>query len=223
VTTPTRSRTHKPRSSTRRRRRPGALRPRPVRRLPRDRGRRADSTTETYAALRLEIENWRWSGVPFFIRTGSACRSRRPSSGSSSSGRRGSASRAARRSEPARRQARPLDRRPRHRRRPPRRRGGPAPITLDMEFAERAARARRRTRCCCTPRSTATARASRGRTASRRRGGSCSRCSTRLRPCSRTARVVGPEEADRLVAGHGGWHGPGSRARASHCPGRSGR
>jgi glucose-6-phosphate 1-dehydrogenase len=29
-----------------------------------------NSTTETYAALRLEIENWRWSGVPFFIRTG---------------------------------------------------------------------------------------------------------------------------------------------------------
>ena len=30
----------------------------------------ADSTTETYAALRLEIDNWRWSGVPVFIRTG---------------------------------------------------------------------------------------------------------------------------------------------------------
>jgi len=29
-----------------------------------------DSTTETYVALRLEIDNWRWSGVPFFIRTG---------------------------------------------------------------------------------------------------------------------------------------------------------
>ncbi len=29
-----------------------------------------DSTTETYAALRLEIDNWRWQGVPFFIRTG---------------------------------------------------------------------------------------------------------------------------------------------------------
>jgi glucose-6-phosphate 1-dehydrogenase len=28
------------------------------------------SKTETYAALRLDIENWRWSGVPFFIRTG---------------------------------------------------------------------------------------------------------------------------------------------------------
>ncbi len=31
---------------------------------------RADSATETYAAMRLEIQNWRWSGVPFFIRTG---------------------------------------------------------------------------------------------------------------------------------------------------------
>jgi glucose-6-phosphate 1-dehydrogenase len=29
-----------------------------------------DSTTETYIALRLNIENWRWAGVPFFIRTG---------------------------------------------------------------------------------------------------------------------------------------------------------
>ena len=30
----------------------------------------AGSTTETYAALRLDIENWRWADVPFFIRTG---------------------------------------------------------------------------------------------------------------------------------------------------------
>jgi len=29
-----------------------------------------DSTTETYVALRLEIDNWRWAGVPFFLRTG---------------------------------------------------------------------------------------------------------------------------------------------------------
>jgi glucose-6-phosphate 1-dehydrogenase len=29
-----------------------------------------NSTTETYVALRLEVENWRWAGVPFFIRTG---------------------------------------------------------------------------------------------------------------------------------------------------------
>ncbi|ADE55217.1 glucose-6-phosphate dehydrogenase [Coraliomargarita akajimensis] len=30
----------------------------------------ADSTTETYAALRLSINNWRWKGVPFYIRSG---------------------------------------------------------------------------------------------------------------------------------------------------------
>ncbi|MDI3462519.1 MAG: Glucose-6-phosphate 1-dehydrogenase [Nitrospira sp.] len=29
-----------------------------------------DSTTETYVALKLEIHNWRWRGVPFFLRTG---------------------------------------------------------------------------------------------------------------------------------------------------------
>jgi glucose-6-phosphate 1-dehydrogenase len=29
-----------------------------------------DSQTETFCALRLQIDNWRWSGVPFFIRTG---------------------------------------------------------------------------------------------------------------------------------------------------------
>ncbi|HUP02167.1 MAG TPA: glucose-6-phosphate dehydrogenase [Gemmatimonadota bacterium] len=29
-----------------------------------------DSATETYAALELRIENWRWAGVPFYVRTG---------------------------------------------------------------------------------------------------------------------------------------------------------
>jgi glucose-6-phosphate 1-dehydrogenase len=33
-------------------------------------GVRRNSTTETFAALRLEVDNWRWAGVPFFIRTG---------------------------------------------------------------------------------------------------------------------------------------------------------
>jgi glucose-6-phosphate 1-dehydrogenase len=28
------------------------------------------STTETFAAMRLEVDNWRWSGVPFFVRAG---------------------------------------------------------------------------------------------------------------------------------------------------------
>jgi glucose-6-phosphate 1-dehydrogenase len=31
-----------------------------------------DSTTETYVALRTEIDNWRWAGVPIFLRAGKA-------------------------------------------------------------------------------------------------------------------------------------------------------
>jgi glucose-6-phosphate 1-dehydrogenase len=31
---------------------------------------RPDSTTETFVALKVEIENWRWAGVPFYLRTG---------------------------------------------------------------------------------------------------------------------------------------------------------
>ena len=30
----------------------------------------ADSSAETYVALRLTIDNWRWAGVPFYLRTG---------------------------------------------------------------------------------------------------------------------------------------------------------
>jgi glucose-6-phosphate 1-dehydrogenase len=33
-------------------------------------GVRPGSVTETFAALRLEIDNWRWAGVPFYIRAG---------------------------------------------------------------------------------------------------------------------------------------------------------
>jgi glucose-6-phosphate 1-dehydrogenase len=33
---------------------------------------RPDSTTETYVALKLIIDNWRWAGVPFYLRTGKA-------------------------------------------------------------------------------------------------------------------------------------------------------
>ena len=33
-------------------------------------GVRRNSDTETYVALRLEVDSWRWSGVPFFIRAG---------------------------------------------------------------------------------------------------------------------------------------------------------
>jgi glucose-6-phosphate 1-dehydrogenase len=36
-----------------------------------------DSTTETFIALKLMIDNWRWAGVPFYLRTGKALGSKR--------------------------------------------------------------------------------------------------------------------------------------------------
>jgi glucose-6-phosphate 1-dehydrogenase len=36
-----------------------------------------ESTTETYVALKLLIDNWRWAGVPFYLRTGKALATRR--------------------------------------------------------------------------------------------------------------------------------------------------
>jgi glucose-6-phosphate 1-dehydrogenase len=36
-----------------------------------------DSTTETYVAMKLAIDNWRWAGVPFYLRTGKALARRR--------------------------------------------------------------------------------------------------------------------------------------------------
>jgi glucose-6-phosphate 1-dehydrogenase len=38
---------------------------------------RPDSTTETYVALKLTIDNWRWAGVPFYLRTGKALGTKR--------------------------------------------------------------------------------------------------------------------------------------------------
>ena len=39
-------------------------------RLPRGAGRRADSTTETFVAAKLYVDNWRWAGAPFYLRAG---------------------------------------------------------------------------------------------------------------------------------------------------------
>ena len=36
-----------------------------------------DSRTETYAAARVFVENWRWAGVPFYLRTGKRLAARR--------------------------------------------------------------------------------------------------------------------------------------------------
>jgi glucose-6-phosphate 1-dehydrogenase len=38
---------------------------------------RRDSATETYVAMRLVVDNWRWAGVPFYLRTGKALAARK--------------------------------------------------------------------------------------------------------------------------------------------------
>lgn len=48
----------------------------PVRGYREEEGVAADSATETYVALRVGVENWKWAGVPFLLRTGKAMASR---------------------------------------------------------------------------------------------------------------------------------------------------
>jgi len=49
---------------------PGRIEGRPVPGYRQEEGVAPDSATPTYAALRLMIDNWRWQGVPFFLRSG---------------------------------------------------------------------------------------------------------------------------------------------------------
>jgi glucose-6-phosphate 1-dehydrogenase len=42
-----------------------------------EKGAKGGSDTETFVALRAEIDNWRWAGVPFYLRTGKRMQSRR--------------------------------------------------------------------------------------------------------------------------------------------------
>jgi glucose-6-phosphate 1-dehydrogenase len=49
---------------------PGFIGSRPVPGYRQEKSVAPDSTTETYAALRLHVDNWRWAGVPFYLRTG---------------------------------------------------------------------------------------------------------------------------------------------------------
>jgi len=48
----------------------GAVGGEPVPGYTHEEGAAPESRTETYAALRLEVDNWRWAGVPFYLRTG---------------------------------------------------------------------------------------------------------------------------------------------------------
>jgi glucose-6-phosphate 1-dehydrogenase len=49
---------------------PGTVGGEPVSGYLEEEGVPPDSTTETYAAVRLHVDNWRWAGVPFYLRTG---------------------------------------------------------------------------------------------------------------------------------------------------------
>lgn len=48
----------------------GEVNGQPVKAYREEQGVNPDSTTETYVALKLAIENWRWADVPFYVRTG---------------------------------------------------------------------------------------------------------------------------------------------------------
>ena len=170
-----------------------------------------DSQTETYAALRLDVDNWRWSGVPFYIRTGNASPRPRPRRGSCSAGRLGWVSSRMRCDRPSpTRSSSSSTRRP----------GSawsstPSAATVQRPSGSpwtwssptRAAKRRRRTRSCSTPRCVATRRASPARTRSRSNGGSCSRCSMRRGRCIPTRRGRGARRP-ATPSPTGGWHGP---------------
>jgi glucose-6-phosphate 1-dehydrogenase len=48
----------------------GWMKGKPVKGYRQEEGVNPDSTTPTFVALKLEIDNWRWKGVPFYLRTG---------------------------------------------------------------------------------------------------------------------------------------------------------
>ena len=48
----------------------GAVAGQPVQSYRTDLGNEAQSRTETFVALKLEVQSWRWAGVPFYLRTG---------------------------------------------------------------------------------------------------------------------------------------------------------
>jgi glucose-6-phosphate 1-dehydrogenase len=53
---------------------PGTIDGEPVPGYRQEPGVKPDSATETFVALKLHVDNWRWSGVPFYLRTGKRLR-----------------------------------------------------------------------------------------------------------------------------------------------------
>ena len=172
-----------------------------------------DSTTETYAALRLEIDNWRWSGVPFFIRTGKRLPTTQtelrvvfkhpPRLGFIAFERQAGA-------EPARDQARSLDGRPAAARRPPRqRRSRPRRSRSTSSSPTQGGEG-------ATPYEVLLHAAMVGESSRFKRQDAVEENWRIMQPLLDAPPPVhpyapgswGPEAADKLVAGHGRWHGP---------------
>ena len=172
----------------------------------------AGSTTETYAALRLWIDNWRWSGVPFLIRAGKSLPVRTtevrivfqappPWASPTTTGCRSPTSSSCASTRPP-----ALGSSSRPRARPPPR---SAPSTSTWISGARTYP--RPTRSCCTPRSSATQRCSPARTSSRRPGACSPRSSTCRRHPSRMRRAPGvrrPRTAWRRASAAGASPGP---------------
>jgi glucose-6-phosphate 1-dehydrogenase len=171
----------------------------------------SDSTTETYAALRLEIENWRWSGVPFFIRTGKRLPAtqtelrlvfKRPPRLGFARGRVAEANQFVVKLDPSTGIRLIVDA---HRAD----QGGPAPITLDMEFAEEGGEGP-------TPYEVLLHAALVGDSKRFTRQDTVEEAWRVMQPLLDAPPTVhpytpgswGPEEANELVAGFGRWHGP---------------
>jgi glucose-6-phosphate 1-dehydrogenase len=173
-----------------------------------------DSTTETYCALRLEIDNWRWAGVPWFIRTGKLLPVTQtevrvvfkhpPRLGfmEGSGHRRPEPGQFVIKLDPHTGTRMILDA---HRADE----GGPQPITLDMEFAEQGGEAP-------TPYEVLLLDALNGDSSRFTRQDAVEETWRIMRPLIDEPPPVhpyapgswGPAEADHLVAGYGGWHGP---------------
>jgi glucose-6-phosphate 1-dehydrogenase len=176
-------------------------------------GVRPDSSTETYAALRLEIDNWRWAGVPFYIRTGKLLPitqtevrlifKRPPRLGFVSTERREpDPAQLVVKLDPSTGVRMILD---------AHRAGGhtPAAITLDMEFSDEGGEG-------ATPYEVLLSAAMRGDSASFTRQDSVEETWRIMQPLLDVPGPVhpyapgtwGPAAADDLVAGSGGWHRP---------------
>ena len=174
-----------------------------------------DSSVETFAAARLEIDSWRWAGVPWYVRVGKGLTANAteavvefhspprmlfdeaggPRTRTATWCGCGWASATASRS--------------RCRPRRPASTSTARTSTSPSTSQPRSASAARRTNGCSATRSPAHRAGSPARTWSSRPGGSCSRRSITPARCTRTSAAAwGPAEADRLVGPGDHWFEP---------------